>query len=279
MNRYLKLVHWEVTRLWKLLAALALITALLQCAGIAYETHKYIGQVNDHVELSKSTIAAYVQTNGKLPFTQMIGRAGLWMYAPIALCIGGIALYIFLIWYKEWFGKNAFIYRLLTIPTARGNIYFAKLTAILVFVSSLVAFQIMLLPLERSLFAAVGGDELFAGSSIYDAVQYNRLLSVLIPPTFTDFVVYYGTGTIAVLICFTAVLLERSYRLRGILAAAIYMVAICLFMTIPLWLPGHLTVNYFYDSELFFIETALGVIVGAVTVWLGLRLITRKVSV
>ncbi|QHW30365.1 hypothetical protein GZH47_05580 [Paenibacillus rhizovicinus] len=279
MNRYLKLVHWEITRFWKMLAALVLLTIVLQCAGIVYETKKYVNQVDADMFTSHSTIAAYVKDNGKLSFMQMVGRAGLWMYAPVALCIGGIALYIFLIWYKEWYGKNAFVYRLLMLPTARRNIYFAKLTAILLFVLALVAVQLILLPIERSLFMSTGGNELFVSSNIYDLIANNRFFTALVPNTFTDFVIYYGAGTIAVLICFTVVLMERSYRLKGIGAAILYILAVFLFMGIPFWLPGNLPATYFYTNELIGIEAALGVIVAAVTVWLGLQLITKKITV
>lgn len=279
MNRYLKLVHWEITRFWKMLAALALVTIVLQISGILYETHRYTNLVNDQVLQKHSTIAAFVLEYGKHSFIDGLGRAGLTIYAPIALCIGGLVLYVFFIWYKEWIGKNTFIYRLLTLPTARRNIYFAKLTAILLFVFALVALQLILLPIERSLYMLAGGDTLFESSNLFDLIASNRLLSVLVPRTFIDFIVYYGAGVIVVLIAFTAVLLERSYRLRGIAAAVLYIVAVCLFMALPLLLPGHLTVTHWSTIEWFIIEVALGIVVAAVTVWLGLHLIANKVTV
>ncbi|MBM7565721.1 hypothetical protein [Paenibacillus sacheonensis] len=279
MNRYLKLVHWEIMRFWKLLAALAIVTIVLQCVGIIYETQRYTSQVEDQVQMNNSTITAFVQQNGKLSFSEALERAGLSFFASIALCIGGLALYVFFIWYKEWFGKNMFIYRLLMIPTARRNIYFAKLTAILLFVLSLVALQLVLLPLENGLYLLVGGDVLFKSSSIVDLIAGNRILMFLIPPTFADFVIYYGFGAIVVLIAFTAVLLERSYKLRGVLAAILYLPAVAVFMMIPFLIPGNVTETYLYPAESFGIEIALGVIVTAFTVWLGLHLITKKVTV
>ncbi|NBD22786.1 hypothetical protein [Paenibacillus glycinis] len=279
MNRYLKLVHWEITRFWKMLAALAIVTIVLQCAGILYETHRYASEVYDRVESDHSTIAAFVQEHGKHSFIDGLARAGLAVYAPIALCIGGLVLYVFLIWYKEWFGKNAFIYRLLTLPTARRNIYFAKFTAILLFVFALVGLQLVLLPIEDGLYMMAGGDTLFESSNIFDLIANDRLLSMLIPQTFTDFVINYGAGAIAVFIGFTAVLLERSYKLKGIVAAILYIAAVGVFMMMPVLLPGNLTVTYWYTIEWFGIEAALGLVVAAVTVWLGLHLITKKVTV
>ncbi|WP_219836365.1 hypothetical protein [Paenibacillus sp. R14(2021)] len=278
MNRYLKLVHWEITRFWKMLMIMALVTIVMQCAGVIYVTKRHISQVNESIQMNNSTIAAYVQHYGKLSFIEGIEQAGLAIYASITVCIGVLILYVFFIWYKEWLGKNTFIYRLLTLPTARRNIYFAKLTAILLFIFALVALQIVLVPLENGLYMLAGGNTLFASSGMFELISSNRLLHILIPQTFTDFVVNYGTGAIFVLIIFTGVLLERSYRLKGIAAAVLFIVTACLFMILPLVLLTRMAENL-YQNEIFFIEAALGLIVAAVTIWLGLHLITKKVTV
>ena len=65
-----------------------------------------------------------------------------WFVMPIVLCIAMLMIYVFFIWYRDWFGKNTFIYRLLMLPTERINIYFAKLTAIMLLVLGLITLQI-----------------------------------------------------------------------------------------------------------------------------------------
>ena len=71
-----------------------------------------------------------------------------WFGIPIIFCIAMLMIYVFFIWYRDWFGKNTFIYRLLMLPTERITIYFSKLTAILFFVLGLVALQIVLMLIE-----------------------------------------------------------------------------------------------------------------------------------
>src|SRR5699024_2551778 len=62
--------------------------------------------------------------------------------APIGIGVAALLFYMFFIWYRDWFARNAFIYRLLTLPTSRMNVYFAKLTTIILTVIGLVAYQI-----------------------------------------------------------------------------------------------------------------------------------------
>ena len=45
---------------------------------------------------------------------------------PIALCVVVLIIYVFFIWYRDWLGKNTFIYRLLMLPTARIQCLFSK---------------------------------------------------------------------------------------------------------------------------------------------------------
>ncbi|MFC4808299.1 hypothetical protein [Paenibacillus sp. GCM10023250] len=278
MNRYLKLVHWEMMRFWKLLAGMAALTAIVQCAGIIREANHYSNEVDYHIRTSNSTLGAFVQANGKYSFLDALTQTGMWIYGPIALCAGILALYVFMIWYKEWYGKNVFVYRLLMLPTARRNIYFAKLTAILLFVLALVGLQLALLPLENRLFVSVGGTALFEPSGVFDIVR-GASLTLFIPGTFTDFLFLYGIGAVAVLVCFTAVLLERSYRLKGLAAAVLYVAGACLFLLLPYLVLGSRIDTYLYPVEFYGIELVLLAIVAAVTVWLGLHLITKKVSV
>ncbi|SFI59934.1 hypothetical protein SAMN02799624_01573 [Paenibacillus sp. UNC496MF] len=279
MNRYLKLVHWEIMRFWKLLAGLAALTAIVQCAGMIREASRYSNQVQDHIRTSNSTLGAFVQANGKYSFLDAVSQAGMWIYGPIALCAGILALYVFMIWYKEWYGKNVFVYRLLMLPTARRNIYFAKLTAILLFVFAFIGLQLALLPLENRLFVSAGGTELFEPTGVFELVRGASLLALIIPGTFTDFLLVYGIGAIVVLVCFTGVLLERSYRLKGAAAAVLYVAGAFLFLMLPYLILGRKIDTYLYPGEFYGIEFALLAIVAAVTVWLGLHLITKKVSV
>ena len=88
----------------------------------------------------------FIEHYGKMSFLNFSQSA--WFLGPIAVCGVTLIIYVFFIWYRDWFGKNTFSYRLLMLPTARINVYLAKATTILLYVLGLVALQLLLLPIE-----------------------------------------------------------------------------------------------------------------------------------
>ena len=79
---------------------------------------------------------------------------GLWARLP--LCIVALIFYCFIIWYRDWFGKNTFAYRLLMLPTSRLNLYIAKATTILLFILGLLADTVIALSNRGSNFTMDG---------------------------------------------------------------------------------------------------------------------------
>ncbi|SEN12595.1 hypothetical protein [Paenibacillus sp. OV219] len=280
MNRYLKLLHMEVARFWKLYLSLFAITLLMQGFGIYYESSKYMTYVQDRMGPTTDTYTKFVAEHGVNSFSNLLSSANLWFLAPIALSIGALALYIFLIWYREWTGKNMFIYRLLMLPTDRRNMYLAKLSAILLFVLGLVSFQLLILPLEYSLYKSVIDPALRGGAeSMMTVIQGHSLLRILIPHTFIEFILWYGGGAVFVIILFTAILLERSYRLKGILAGLIYIGIAILLMCAPILITNRPKYDYLYPVELFTIELIIAALIGALSLMISFFLMNKKISV
>jgi hypothetical protein len=273
LNRYLKLVHMEVHRFRYMLAGLMAITmisqicALIRTISIAKAKYLEVG----HIEGS-----AFFPS-GKLSFAWALFSTQRWFILPILLSIAVVGLYVFLIWYRDWFGRNTFAYRLLMLPTARRNIYLAKGTAILIIIFSLVAFQLLLLPVENIIFKLIIPSDMREASYLVDIISANRAFNVLLPQNFDQFVFSYGTGIFGVVTIFTAILLERSYRKLGILYAILYVLA-CLFAIIyPLGLDQQGA--YLYPEEIFSIEISICAIVLVGSVWLGFRLLAKKITV
>jgi hypothetical protein len=276
LNRYLKLVHMEVHRFRYMLAGLMAITmisqicALIRTISIAKAKYLEVG----HIEGS-----AFFPS-GKLSFAWALFSTQRWFILPILLSIAVVGLYVFLIWYRDWFERNTFAYRLLMLPTARRNIYLAKGTAILIIIFSLVAFQLLLLPVENMIFKLIIPSDMREASYLVDIISANRAFSVLLPHHFDQFVVSYGIGIFGIVTIFTAILLERSYRKLGILYAILYVLA-CLFVIFyPPFALGHNQSPYlFFPEEIFSMELAISVIEFAVSIWLGFRLLAKKITV
>ncbi|WP_413305975.1 hypothetical protein AA0X95_04815 [Bacillus sp. 1P10SD] len=276
MSRYLKLVNFEFTRFWKLFVVLMGVTIVSQIIGVIYKARKYVSQSNQMIyeeHLSKSEFLEQFGTLSLLNISQT-----LWFIGPIGLCMVVLLIYVFFIWYRDWLGKNTFIYRLLMLPTARLHVYLAKATTIFLFTISLVAMQLVLFPIENYILKMIVPQEFRTDLSVYEMTKFPDL-QIMFPNTFTEFVLYYGGGIAAVMIVFTAILFERSYRLKGVFYGLLYSAASVFIFLLPLLVNTFILNNYFYPLELFFMELGTGILVLAGAIWTGNFLIQKKVRV
>ncbi|MCQ5273436.1 hypothetical protein NE578_10445, partial [Schaalia odontolytica] len=58
--------------------------------------------------------------------------------------------------------------------------------------------------------------------TVIDAVLSFPLFNLLLPSTVIDFLLHYGLGFTVVLVIFTAILLERSFRMKGVLLGLLF---------------------------------------------------------
>ena len=277
MRKYLKLVNFEFNRLAKLFAVLLGLTFLIQITGVIVESKKYVNVVNEKIYEEMMPKAQFIAEFGQMSFSKF--TYSIWFFGPIALCIAGVAFYIFLIWYRDWFGKNTFIYRLLMLPTTRLNIFYAKLTNILLLTFGFVAFQLILLPIEMTVFKWMIPSEFRFDMGIIEILNSSPELSIIFPSSIVEFILYYGVGIIAVSVIFTAILFERSFKWKGIFAGITYgVLAIGIFIS-PLLLQEFVLNGFLYPLELFLIEIVMGLLILAGSIWMSGFLLKKKITV
>lgn len=275
MNSYLKLVHMEIHRFRTILGGLMLITALFQITALI---------TNVRNELAIRKLPTYIpRTHGSyddsLSFALIEFRMQRWFIIPMLLCIAVLAVYVLVIWYRDWVGRSSFIYRLLMLPTARFHIYLAKCTAMILFVFSLLSFQLLLLFIENMIFKIIVPADLRIDSFFSEIIASNRALKILLPSNFEQFIYLYGLGIIAVLVIFTAILIERCYARIGILYGLLYVAASFLVVMIPLLYFGTSgSSSYIYPGEILAVEAFLCGLVLIVSLLLGYRLINKKIA-
>ncbi|WP_144552403.1 hypothetical protein [Peribacillus simplex] len=275
MMRYIKLVNFEINRFSKIYISLLLITLVSQFAGVIFITKSLLNDARDIMKVERLSEDAYITNYGSFDFNHIADT--LLFVGPIALSAVALIFYIFLIWYRDWLGKNTFIYRLLMLPTSRLSIYLSKATAIFLMVLGLIAFQIIILPMENALFNSNVPEALLNEMSISTISKANPVLSLIIPSTFTQFLLSYGIGLMIMSILFTAIMFERSFRIKGIILGLVYCgLAAVLFLAPVLMEIGNF---YFYPNELFGLLLALGIIVTGSSVWLGSWLLKNRVTV
>ncbi|WLR42348.1 hypothetical protein LC087_16810 [Bacillus carboniphilus] len=198
-----------------------------------------------------------------------------WIDLSIAIAVVTLLIYVFFIWYRDWLGKNTFSYRLLMLPTARINIYFAKATTILICILGLLALQVLLLPIESTIIKSLVPSEFRADLPIYD-INNSSSLVLFLPGTFLDFLLYYGFGTVCVFVVFTAILFERSYRIKGIIWGALYCVVSFVIFLLPLIVDAFLLDYYFYLLDLLLIEAGVALLILASSIWTSNYLLKNK---
>lgn len=280
MNSYLKLVHMEINRFKYILAGLMTLTLLSQFGAVVWESINAVSYRENGSWKNGVSIGGTITSPPKLTLLEIISSSEFFFMAPIMLSIGVLTIYVFLIWYRDWFGRDTFIYRLLTLPSARRNIYFAKVTAIFMFLLGLVSFQLALLPVEEFIFNLIVPSDIRDPSYISEIIYENRAFPLLVPWYLDRFLINYGLGMIAVLSIFTAILIERSYRRVGVIYAILYL-AICLgAILFPLLGLGLGNINgYLYPNEIYAIELAVCIGVVTLSIWIGCKLLTKKITV
>lgn len=277
MKNYLKLVNFEFNRIAKLFAVLLGVTFVIQIVGVIVQSRYYLNMANEIMYEGMLSKAKFLENYGHMSLSQIVNS--MWFRAPILFCVAAVVFYIFLIWYRDWVGKNSFIYRLLMLPTARLNIFFAKITTILIMTLGLVAFQLIMLPIETLVMKGIVPKEFIMDISLKQIVTSLPELGFIYPNSVIELVLFYGIGVLAVSILFTAILMERSFKWKGIFAGLIYSAVAVGLTILPLLINEFVLNGFFYKIELFVIEIIIGLLVLATSFWMCRFLLMKKITV
>lgn len=277
---FVKLLNFELKRFWKVYVGLLLLVVIAQVSVIIYGANHWMDSAYQLMRAHQWTIEQYQHVNGYIRLSSIVmGQGGLFYFASILLGIAALLLYSLVIWYRDWRGKNTVIYRMLMLPTSRCNLYFAKLATIILCAWGLVALQLLLIPIESLIARAMIPAELYQSSTVLDYVRHLYILKTIIPIDLTNFALYYGLGICGLIVLFTAILMERSYRLRGILCAILYLGIVVGLVVMPYLLGIGDYNSYFYPEEAIAIYLGLIVFISGISLWFSLYLIRKKISV
>ncbi|MDF2946373.1 MAG: hypothetical protein K0S51_1052 [Bacillales bacterium] len=222
MIQFIRLLNFELSRFSKIFLGLISLVFVSQAGGMISYCYKHLNNLKTTSDSVKSTAPGMTPTEYKLDI--IYGISNFFFYAPIAVGVTVITLYIFFIWYRDWFSKNTFIYRLLMLPMKRSYLFFAKALTILLYTLGLVAFQIINLHFLKFIFDSLIPEAERRTTGVIDLINTNVYLRMIIPSTLDAFVIYYFIGFCIVIALFTAILIERSYRLKGFFGAIVYCV-------------------------------------------------------
>ncbi|OXM15698.1 hypothetical protein [Paenibacillus herberti] len=273
MKTYLKLVHMEIYRFRFILGGLMALTAIVQLLGTQIFLSDRLKTIYESAAREGKSLGAEYS----FPMREVYSTTEAWMVVPVIMCIVVISLYIFLIWYRDWFGKSTFAYRLLMLPYPRFTLYLSKFTALMVFIFSLLALQIIIVVLQMMLYFFRVPEELRVPVSLVDIIRFSETF-FYIPLQLQEFLLLYGFGSVFVLLMFTTVLLERSYRLKGLIAGLSYTL-VTFALVAWMWSMAESDGSFLFPSELLLVTIALMLGNTALSLWLGRWLLRTKVMV
>ncbi|OCA81669.1 hypothetical protein A8F94_22690 [Bacillus sp. FJAT-27225] len=277
MNRYLKLVNFEIGRFFKVYVSLLLILVVTEFAGVYFISKWYMNQANKLMVTNSLSQSEYVHQYGQTSFVSIIDS--LWFIGPIGLSAAALIFYVFLIWYREWNGKNTFAYRLLMLPIPRLTLFFAKATAIFLMVLGFVAVQILLFFLQIVFFETLIPGEFRSMMGLNEILQSSNYASIILPSSFSEFILFYGVGFTALLVIFTAILFERCYQLMGIFIGILYCVIAGTLFVSPFLVMELLNYQFFYPKEILLIEIGLILFIAAASILTSRLLLNKKITV
>ncbi|MTH54791.1 hypothetical protein GKZ89_15410 [Bacillus mangrovi] len=273
---FLKLLNFEVNRFAKFFAVLAGLTIVCQIASVAISSNNMAEEAFRQMKEENLSVKQYLDKEPLFTFSNL--QSDLLYMAPVMLSICALILYVFLIWYRDWFAGSPFIYRLLMIPGSRMNVYFSKICTIVLMVFGLIALQMLLLPAEHLIFQSIIPENLRASSLMGERYSGSvNYLNILLPHTFQEFVIYYLAGVTFVLVMTTGILFERSYRWPGVGYAVLYGISTCLIIGLPMYIS--VRTNYFYGSELVYISITSLLAASFISIAVSRKLIRSKITV
>ncbi len=274
----MKLLNFEWNRFVKLYSLLLGLVFIVQLIGLLFLIMGYITTIQLEVKQNQMSNQIFIDTYGMFGL-ESLGYS-LWFAAPIAISIAALLFYVPFIWYRDWFARNTFIYRLLMLPTARMNLFFAKLTTIMISVLGMVAYQLLLLALYKEIIKWMIPSTFRSDVSVVGMVMETSYLSIIIPTGVMEFFVAYGLGLAVVILVFTVILMERSFRWIGLLIGVVYIPAmVIIFLSPILVIEIFPNIPSLYPSELFFVELGLWILITVGSLALSRYLLNRKVTV
>lgn len=277
MGSFMKLFAFEINRFIKLYIALLAVIFIIQLGTVLFEASSYMTLVKEVTKGGRASPEQFLNEYWSFSLVDVIYALG--FLIPIALGAVSVIIYLFFIWYRDWFARNTFIYRLLMLPVNRMTIYFAKLATIIVSVLGLISAQLVYLVIYKQIVKWIV-PIVYRTDMKTSLLVASSDLSVLIPTHFSLFLIIYGLGTLFIIVLFTGILFERSFKLVGLLLGIIYTsFAIGLFILPFVVQFIFFDTFYLYTDEMFYVQLVISFIIGGVSLWISYILINRKVTV
>lgn len=280
MKKFINLLNFELNRFLKFLLPALVIAVVMQLASVLNLVFSYNKKAKSIMASGPGTVQSVVNDINTLSMRDLTG-SGLFNYS-LVLLVSIFVFYSFFVWYRDWLGKNTFIYRLLMLPIGRFQIFLTKSLSFLIGGFLVFSVQFGLFFIESALMKQlIVQQEFFVSLNIHDIhPMYDFMFGTIFPNSMIEFLSTYGFAFAALVVLFTAIILERSFGIKGLISGVVYLGA---FISAYTFLSG----LAYYDflpfvikpSQAYLISIAFHFVAIAISMFLSNFLLTRKIKV
>lgn len=204
-------------------------------------------------------------------FSNLLNSMNLLLGLAVIFCL----MYALVIWYRDFIGRDKIAYTLFMLPYNKFNIYIAKAITVIIMIYGVILTQIVASLIGFSIIKVLSNFNNQEFKSFIDYFITERRMISLIQPYFTDFIMINVLGVIlAVVVIFTGVMIQKSFKIPGIILACVYIFgSIYLFFITIFILRAHFTDQYLMIHGIYYL------ILFTVSISISYVLLNKKVYV
>ncbi|MCI9062505.1 hypothetical protein [Romboutsia sp.] len=275
MNNILTLYDMEFKRIYKIyftligiLLASNIGATLLSIYNIS-SGHYYVDGELINIQVLKS------EEGIKYIYEYLIGDLASSTKIVVAFSVLLCLLYSLVIWYRDYFSKSKTIATLLMLPQKRFNIYISKFITVTSMIFGVISVQFLFWFIDLVIIKAILNVNVDGFTNVFETILANQnRFSNLIFNQPIDFLMIDVFGVIiAVVVIFTGVLMERSYKKIGIILGGGY-----IFVSIILYIIFLTTQYAQYVDILLKVQISYYIVIFVISILISRALLNKRIG-
>ncbi|EQK43532.1 putative membrane protein [[Clostridium] bifermentans ATCC 638] len=274
MNRILTLYNIEFKRIYKLYFLLIGTLFIANLAGVMKTLYDSVKRIS--LENNLPMNIDILKTNLGYSFINEFTKNDIYVYGSMALGVAILfcLLYATIIWYRDYYSKSKTIYTLLSLPQPRFNIYLAKLIMVIVMIYGAIACQFLFWYIDLNIIKILAGISSPNFANVYSNMMQSVNQINVVSAYLLDFLMIDLFGVIlAVVVIFTGVLIERSFKKVGVLLGVGYILITIIGYVFIIGLDSGILGNLLLNHIMYYIVLLM------VSILISYRLINKRVCV
>ena len=274
MNRILTLYNIEFKRIYKLYFLLIGTLFIANLVGVMKTLYDSVKRIS--LENNLPMNIDILKTNLGYSFINEFTKNDIYVYGSMALGVAILfcLLYATIIWYRDYYSKSKTIYTLLSLPQPRFNIYLAKLIMVIVMIYGVIACQFLFWYIDLNIIKILAGISSPNFANVYSNMMQSVNQINVVSPYLLDFLMIDLFGVIlAVVVIFTGVLIERSFKKVGVLLGIGYILITIIGYVFIIGLDSGILGNLLLNHIMYYIVLLM------VSILISYRLINKRVCV